>query len=320
MLSISIFIFESTFKQFVSLTFTLLFFFFNDTATTEIYTLSLHDALPIFDLFFMQQLGISTLRWTAHSAEKDDPDLYAHSTTWRTYAHAIHIDDDSYDDLIIDPMKGYGRQDRKILEMMLGVELSRAVAEIQVQADFAREAYGRARSRVSGRKTSVSDQIMALETERSEVEQQLTAIGDTQTPVETDTFFVNKRERRSKILREQNQLVNEIAALEAQQSGMERDILESEREKVALLEQSEVEYLVNSLLVTRCPHCESAVNAQERLTLEKQHQTCHVCSQPIQRTRTQGDIKTITKERDQNIAALKGLAKRVREDIADRQH
>src|SRR5258707_13380901 len=27
----------------------LLFFFFNDTATTEIYTLSLHDALPIFD-------------------------------------------------------------------------------------------------------------------------------------------------------------------------------------------------------------------------------------------------------------------------------
>src|SRR5690349_22399289 len=26
------------------------FFFFNDTATTEIYTLSLHDALPIFHL------------------------------------------------------------------------------------------------------------------------------------------------------------------------------------------------------------------------------------------------------------------------------
>src|SRR2546422_8620231 len=27
----------------------LLFFFFNDTATTEIYTLSLHDALPIYE-------------------------------------------------------------------------------------------------------------------------------------------------------------------------------------------------------------------------------------------------------------------------------
>src|SRR2546426_8165171 len=29
------------------LLFTFIFFFFNDTATTEIYTLSLHDALPI---------------------------------------------------------------------------------------------------------------------------------------------------------------------------------------------------------------------------------------------------------------------------------
>ena len=31
-----------------SFLFSLYFFFFNDTATTEIYTLSLHDALPIF--------------------------------------------------------------------------------------------------------------------------------------------------------------------------------------------------------------------------------------------------------------------------------
>src|SRR5258708_24944476 len=31
----------------LTITFVVLFFFFNDTATTEIYTLSLHDALPI---------------------------------------------------------------------------------------------------------------------------------------------------------------------------------------------------------------------------------------------------------------------------------
>src|SRR6185437_16839049 len=32
----------------LSASFVCFFFFFNDTATTEIYTLSLHDALPIF--------------------------------------------------------------------------------------------------------------------------------------------------------------------------------------------------------------------------------------------------------------------------------
>src|ERR1022692_2638302 len=34
-------------RQFTTTAETLLFFFFNDTATPEIYTLSLHDALPI---------------------------------------------------------------------------------------------------------------------------------------------------------------------------------------------------------------------------------------------------------------------------------
>src|SRR5438270_14009776 len=48
-----------TFKSFSVLSrfcfiFTFIFFFFNDTATTEIYTLSLHDALPI-----------SSFRWVA---------------------------------------------------------------------------------------------------------------------------------------------------------------------------------------------------------------------------------------------------------------
>src|SRR2546427_13089118 len=38
----------STFLLFFSHTLFFFFFFFNDTATTEIYTLSLHDALPIW--------------------------------------------------------------------------------------------------------------------------------------------------------------------------------------------------------------------------------------------------------------------------------
>src|SRR2546422_7143153 len=36
------------------------FFFFNDTATTEIYTLSLHDALPIYVRFLTSSTGTVT--------------------------------------------------------------------------------------------------------------------------------------------------------------------------------------------------------------------------------------------------------------------
>src|SRR3989475_10174780 len=44
----------------------LLFFFFNDTATTEIYTLSLHDALPISAMSrYAFQLGLPAFREAA---------------------------------------------------------------------------------------------------------------------------------------------------------------------------------------------------------------------------------------------------------------
>src|SRR5690349_24944013 len=39
------------------------FFFFNDTATTEIYTLSLHDALPIFSPSILWMGGSSASIW-----------------------------------------------------------------------------------------------------------------------------------------------------------------------------------------------------------------------------------------------------------------
>src|SRR2546430_8854278 len=44
------------------------FFFFNDTATTEIYTLSLHDALPISKT--SRTRGIPVFRWLRHPGQR----------------------------------------------------------------------------------------------------------------------------------------------------------------------------------------------------------------------------------------------------------
>src|SRR3989442_14219831 len=66
-----------------------LFFFFNDTATTEIYTLSLHDALPIFPIGFLAVSivyeGLYSLpyvrRWASRTAREAHQIGRAHVST-----------------------------------------------------------------------------------------------------------------------------------------------------------------------------------------------------------------------------------------------
>src|SRR2546430_4047121 len=63
------------------------FFFFNDTATTEIYTLSLHDALPISDRDLDDH--------AVHAARLDDFDLLRNTTRERSEEHTSELQSQS---------------------------------------------------------------------------------------------------------------------------------------------------------------------------------------------------------------------------------
>src|SRR3989442_5363922 len=67
----------------------LLFFFFNDTATTEIYTLSLHDALPIFDDRCRREPGRRAPRWGGHS--RGAPRDCGHPSEGRSEEHTSEL-------------------------------------------------------------------------------------------------------------------------------------------------------------------------------------------------------------------------------------
>src|SRR2546429_9200953 len=65
------------------------FFFFNDTATTEIYTLSLHDALPIFFLLNLLDFHSRRGRAPAHFA-RAQANAVAHRRAQRSRHSAGH--------------------------------------------------------------------------------------------------------------------------------------------------------------------------------------------------------------------------------------
>src|SRR5947209_11296040 len=81
----------STFLIFLYLFFLFFFFFFNDTATTEIYTLSLHDALPISHRGLAHRdVGMHRERRLNVSERRDDdaPDALDRKSTRLNSSHA----------------------------------------------------------------------------------------------------------------------------------------------------------------------------------------------------------------------------------------
>src|SRR3712207_7747936 len=82
----------------------IIFFFFNDTATTEIYTLSLHDALPILLLGAADQRGESIFsalfpgRWKAQEAANTERalDLLTRFKLIRSEEHTSELQSRQY--------------------------------------------------------------------------------------------------------------------------------------------------------------------------------------------------------------------------------
>src|SRR2546430_6389875 len=68
------------------------FFFFNDTATTEIYTLSLHDALPIFEDGAPHR---RELRQFARLAHRHSPQLRQQVAQVRSEEHTSELQSQS---------------------------------------------------------------------------------------------------------------------------------------------------------------------------------------------------------------------------------
>src|SRR3712207_7139646 len=74
-----------------------LFFFFNDTATTEIYTLSLHDALPICLRELGQDVEEIAFDGAGRAAYVDDPDGHVVELwTWRSEEHTSELQSRQY--------------------------------------------------------------------------------------------------------------------------------------------------------------------------------------------------------------------------------
>src|SRR5436853_3333258 len=90
----------------------LFFFFFNDTATTEIYTLSLHDALPIYRALAAVSTAVSgDLRTVSTAAGRRTAEPRGRATGTGSSRRPVHPEDPARSG--VPPLRhhGFGRRD-----------------------------------------------------------------------------------------------------------------------------------------------------------------------------------------------------------------
>src|SRR3712207_9162689 len=73
----------------------MIYFFFNDTATTEIYTLSLHDALPIYDVADAGEHVAEDVRAEDRLA-RHHAEVIPHGTSFRSEEHTSELQSRQY--------------------------------------------------------------------------------------------------------------------------------------------------------------------------------------------------------------------------------
>src|SRR2546425_12598577 len=110
-----------------------LFFFFNDTATTEIYTLSLHDALPICIVPPLQPLQ-------ALVVDIAEPEDVRQHDPFGIEPAPLRNDPDAVEGKTLQPLRPLGREvslqpDKIPLALQLGFQLARVRLEHTAETD-----------------------------------------------------------------------------------------------------------------------------------------------------------------------------------------
>src|SRR5687767_15543024 len=101
-----------------------LFFFFNDTATTEIYTLSLHDALPISARHEILFLGCGSL---APEAGTGGPRSEEHTSELQSLAYLVCrllLEKKKQLSTYVEPVRKYDRVRTRSRSNVFGIVLS----------------------------------------------------------------------------------------------------------------------------------------------------------------------------------------------------
>lgn len=216
--------------------------------------------------FFLNELSYYNLKWT--SGNKNSIDLIENQTTWKTYYKSIYLESKDYNVLFINEDYGQGK---KILEMLLGLQLTFAINSLTLKRDYLANQLKKQEFVLSTQEKP--EKNVNINNKLSEIDKAIELLKHNQ----------KKAFQKSSNLNEYNDLIMGIKNLDDELMNLRLHKEEMEKQENQLIKQiNRLEEELNfgmffsNLEVKVCPRCEHDVKPEKKY-IEKDQHKCMLC-------------------------------------------
>lgn len=263
--------------------------------------------------FFFQQFSYYGLKWTQKHSAKDNTNLVEAETSWITYFKSILLESKDFGE-----MYGYGSQGKKILEMLLGLELTFPINRLKIKRDRLNEQKAKERDFIAREKATAPEAIQKLRSQLNSVIQSIAEHSKLEQGVINITSLYeryneilekiqiakrNEIDDETNILAAKTRINSIISKRRNKEAEKERIILEIQKVKRRIFdlnEYLEIGIFFSNLDIKHCPSCSHEISENKK-TIKVKSGECYVCNEHINEDDNEND-KSVYEEKLENLA------------------
>jgi DNA repair exonuclease SbcCD ATPase subunit len=227
--------------------------------------------MSLMQEFFFNQFSYYSLKWT--SGSKETINLIENQTSWKTYYKSIYLESKDYNVLFLS--NDYGSQERKILEMILGLKYTYAINVLSQKRDYLKNHLLKTKYLGDVAQESVDKERRVLELE--EINRRIREIQANKKEAFNKSIDIEKYNSLTRELLDVESSINELLS---QKNELNKQILNIRRNINRLEEEIEFGMFFSNLEVKICPRCENLIT-NKRKEIEKEHRKCMLCESEL---------------------------------------
>ncbi len=264
--------------------------------------------------FFFQQFSYYSLKWTQKNSAKDGIGLIEAGTSWATYYKSIFLESKDSTSL------AFGDQEKKIIQMLLGLELTYAINRLSIRKDrlnekkankklFSKMEFGKQSQQKDGlleRQSHINQALSEFtiyDQERLNLNQNYSDYSDLLKKIKeiNKEFFHNENQIKA-LKTSLNALQDRLAINDSECGRLRKDTEKTIKTITDIHEYLEIGTFFSNLDIQHCPVCDNSVHQTTKETSNEKH-LCTLC-----KTEPNLSVNSIDNERyEERIKALERL-------------